>query len=355
MAEARIGIIGVGWWATQVYIPAILGNAQARLAAVNRRDPQALARILQAYPGPRGYGDFREMLAAEALDGVIIASPHTLHHEHAAAAIEAGCHVLIDKPMTISADSARDLVVRAERAGVGIAVPFGWNFAPFVAVAAQAIRDGRIGAPRHILCHLASATFDLFSGQGLSNARGHMFQPPASTWADPEQAGGYGWGQLSHALGLLFRLVDLAPTEVVAMRTTSPTGVDLCDAAIVRLQGGAQVSLSGSALLPKHATRQLDIRIFGTEGALLLDMERTRLELRRFDAADLVLDLPPTAGTYDTAEAVRRFVEMCAGGPAVLEADGKIGMRTVEVLDAMYRAFRSGRSEAVTPLNKEIL
>jgi len=353
MPEARIGIVGAGWWATQIYIPAILGNPQARLVAVNRRDPEALARILDAHPGPRGYTGAAAMLDAEALDGVIIASPHGLHYEHAAAAIAAGCHVLIDKPMTTSAETARALVRQAELAGVAIAVPYGWNFSAFVTEAAEAIRAGRIGEPRHVLCHLASATYDLFSGEGLSNAAGHMFQPQASTWADPAQFGGYGWGQLSHALGLMFRLIDRAPLEVAALCTRSPTEVDLCDAAILRLEGGAQVSLSGTALLPKHATRQLDIRIFGTEGALLLDMERARLELRRFDGDDRILDLPATAGKYDTDEAVRRFVSLCAGGPPMPEADGIIGMRSVEVLEALYRAFRSGRTEAVTPWKKE--
>lgn len=353
MAEARIGIIGAGWWATQVYIPAILNNPQARLVAVNRRDPAALAQILAAHPGPRGFTDVADMLAAEPLDGVIVASPHVLHHVHAAAAIAAGCHVLIDKPMTTSADSARDLVARAAQAGVGIAIPYGWNFSPFVTVAAEAIRSGRIGEPRHVLCHLASATFDLFSGAGLSNAAGHMFQPQTTTWANPDRAGGYGWGQLSHALGLLFRLLDLPPLAVAAMRTTSPTGVDLCDAAILRLGDGVQVSLSGAALLPKHATRQLDLRVFGTEGALLLDMERPRLEIRRVDGDDQTFDLPASAGAYDTSEAVRRFVAMCGGGPSVTEADGTIGLRSVEVLDAMYRAFASGQTEAVSPTPQE--
>ncbi len=353
MREARIGIVGAGWWATQVYIPAILGNPQARLVAINRRDPAALARILEAHPGPRGYTDVAAMLDAESLDGVIVVSPNDLHYDHATAAIAAGCHVLIDKPMTATAETARALVQQAARAGVAIAIPYGWNFAAFVTDAAEAIRAGRIGEPRHVLCHLASATYDLFSGAGLSNAAGHMFQPQASTWADPARAGGYGWGQLSHALGLMFRLIDRAPLEVAAMCTLSPTGVDLCDAAILRLEGGVQVSLSGTALLPKHATRQLDIRIFGTDGALLLDMERARLELRRFDGDDWVLELPATAGKYDTAEAVRRFVALCADGPPMPEADGIIGMRSVEVLEALYRAFRSGRTEAVTPWKKE--
>jgi predicted dehydrogenase len=347
MAKAKIAIIGTGWWATDFYIPAVLSDPAAELVAVNRRDGEALARILERFPGPRGYRDADEMLAREDLDGVIVASPHTLHHEHAAASIDAGRHVLIDKPMTTSTADARDLVQRANARGVGIVIPYGWNFSSFVTTGAAAVRDGRIGAVRHISCHLASATRDLFSGEGLRNAKGHMFQPNASTWADPDRAGGYGWGQLSHALGLLFRLVDLEPLEVAAMRTASPTDVDLCDAAIVRFASGAQASLSGTALLPHQARRQLDIRIFGTQGTLLLDMERPRLEVRRFDSDDIDLALPVAAGAYDIAPAVRRFCAMCRGGPRVEEADGRIGMRAVEVLDAMYRSFKSGRTETV--------
>lgn len=347
MSRAKIGIIGAGWWATQVYTPAIYKLPDVDLVAVNRRNPDALARLLTAFKGTRGYTDYAQMLATETLDGVIIASPHTLHHEHAVAAIEAGCHVLIDKPMTTNARDARDVVERAQSKGVGIAVPFGWNFTPFVAQGVKAIRDGRIGDVRHIACHIASATFDLFSGQGLSNARDHMFQPAASTWADPKGAGGYGWGQMSHALGLVFRLLDLEPVEVAAMRTVSPTGVDLCDAAIIRFKEGAQATLSGSAMLPKHCAKQLDLRIFGTEGMIILDMECPRLEVRRLDGDDLVFDLPPDSGAYDTSEAVRRFCEMCLGGPAVEEADGRIGLRTIEVLDAMYRSFDTGIAAGV--------
>jgi predicted dehydrogenase len=345
--RARIGIIGAGWWATEFYIPAVLADPEADLVAVNRRNPEALAKILDSYPQLEGFLDSDAMLASAALDGVIVASPHTLHHAHAAAAIDAGCHVLIDKPMTTTASDARDLVARASARGVGIVIPYGWNFLPFVGTAADAIRAGRIGTIRHIACHLASATTDLFSGEGLSNAKSHMFQPNVSTWADPALAGGYGWGQLSHALGLLFRLADLEPRSVAAMRTTSPTDVDLCDAAIVRFACGAQASLSGSALLPKHARRQLDVRVFGTEGALMLDIERPRLELRRFDGDDLELTLQSDAGAYEIRTAVRHFCALSSGGPAVSEADGRIGLRTVEVLDAMYRSFHSGRAEAV--------
>ena len=58
-----------------------------------------------------------------------------------------------------------------------------------------------IGEIQHGVLQMASALEDLFAGQPMKETEGQMFRPPASTWADPKKAGGYGWGQLVHALG----------------------------------------------------------------------------------------------------------------------------------------------------------
>jgi predicted dehydrogenase len=263
------------------------------------------------------------------------------------AAVEAGAHVLVDKPMTTRSGDARRLVAAADEAGLEIVVPYGWNFKDFTRKAAELMADGRVGEVRHVVCQMASPTADLFGGEGLRETEGHMFRPEASTWADPERAGGYGWGQLVHALGLLFRLVDVAPAEVYALRGTSPAGVDYYDAATVRLENGATLALSGAATVPKQCGYQVDIRIFGTDGMLLLDVERERMSLHRHDGEDVVMDVPAGEGAYRCVEPVERLVEICRGAARINEAPGFVGMRAVEVLDAMYRSFASGRPEPV--------
>ena len=347
MPKSKIAMIGAGWWGVEAYVPALLENPDVDFVAVNRRNQGALDKILAKYDIARGYTDHREMLQNEDLDAVVITSPHTLHFEHARDALEAGCHVLIDKPMATSAEDARALVKLAKEKGREILIPYGWNYKDFATTASELIADGRIGEIRHVSCQMATFTFDLFGGDGLSEAADHMFQPNKSTWADPDKAGGYGWGQLSHALGLLFRLVDLEPSEVYALETKSAANVDLLDAAILTFANGAKASLSGSALVPKHCSYQLDIRVFGSEGMLLIDMERSRMELRRFDEDDVVLDLAPNAGEYMAIEPIHRLAEVCQGTAKTIEANGVVGMRAIEVLDAMYRSFRSGKSEAV--------
>lgn len=344
--KARIAVLGAGWWASLVYIPELLKRPDVDLVAVSRLGAAELAQVQRQFGIAKGYEDYRALLAAERPDAVVIASPHTVHHEMAKAALEAGAHVLVDKPMTASAAHARELVALADARGLEIVIPYGWNFKDFTRAAMRLMAEGRVGEVRHVVCQMASPTRDLFAGEGLVETTGHLFRPQVSTWADPAKAGGYGWGQLSHALGLMFALVDLPPEEVVAMQGKSPAGVDWYDAALLRFAGGATAAISGASTVPKHAGYQVDIRIFGTEGMLLLDIERERMELRRDDGEDVVMEIPKGAGAYQCVEPVERLAQICLGAATANEAPGIVGMRAVEVLDAMYRSFRSGRAEA---------
>jgi predicted dehydrogenase len=344
--KARIAVLGAGWWGAEVYIPALLANPDAALTAVNRRNPEALRQITEKFGIPSGYTDYRELLAKEPLDGAIIVSPHTVHFEQAMACLEAGLHVLVDKPMTTSAADARAMVAKAAAVGRQIVVPYGWNFKDFTRKAADLVAAGRLGEIRHVSCQMASPTGDLFGGDGLIETTSHMFQPEKSTWADPANAGGYGWGQLSHALGLMFAVTGLAPAQVFAMGGKSKAGVDYYDALTVRMTNGATAAISGAATVPKHCGYQVDVRIFGTEGMLLIDVERERMELRRNDRDDVVMGLKPGDGAYLAIEPVDRLVDICLGRAARNEAPGDVGMHAVEVLDAMYRSIASGRVEA---------
>jgi len=347
MKRARIGIIGAGWWAVENHIPILKANPDCELVAVNRLGQAELAQIQKKFDIPHGFEDYRDMLREVELDGVIVASPHVLHHEHAIAAIRAGCHVLVEKPLATNAADARDIVTEAAAFGREVVVPYGWNFKPFSERSAELVASGAIGKVEHVVLQMASALGDLMAGQPMKETEGAMFRPPASTWADPQRAGGYGWGQLVHALGLLFKIADIAPEEVFAMVGRSPAGVDYYDAAVVRFANGATASLSGASTVPKHRGFQIDLRIFGSEGMLLLDIERERLEVSRRDGTDEFVEIEPGAGAYSCVEPVNLLVDICRGLNPLNASPGTVGMRAVEVLDALYRSAESGRMERV--------
>ena len=130
----------------------------------------------------------------------------------------------------------------------------------------------------------------------------------------------------------------------------SKTGVDDHDAAVLRFEGGAIGTLSGAAGLPKHGAPQLDMRVYGDEGMLLLDVEegRERLSLQRLDGSgeERRVARGEGFGSYTTREAVDRFVALCRGEEARNCGDHLVGLRTVQVLEALYASAASGATVA---------
>jgi predicted dehydrogenase len=347
MRRARLGFVGAGWWATDNHIPVAISSGKAELCAVCRLGIRELAEVKDAFGFAFATEDVDAMLEEVELDGVVITSPHGLHFEHARKALDAGAHVMVEKPMTTSASDARYLVAKAAAVGKQILVPHGWNFRPYTTRARELVRGGAIGTIRHIALHMASPAESLFSGKPYPGTEKNMFRPPASTWADPRNFGGYGWGQLPHVLGCLFQIADITPRSVFAIVGRSPTGADIYNAATILFVDGATGSLSGSGTVPTNSRFQVDLRLFGTEGMLLLDLERERLELRRSDDKNEDFRIEAGDGHYVCEEPMLRFIDLCLGLPVVNDAPGEVGMRSIEVIDAMYRSVASGRAEDV--------
>ena len=123
--------------------------------------------------------------------------------------------------------------------------------------------------------------------------------------------------------------------------------VDLYDALTVRFAGGPNGTVSGAGSVPTDQTFQVDLRIFGEEGMLLLDCERARLELKRHDGAHEIADVDPTSGGYECSGPPANFIDLILGRAEVNHAPGEAALRGVEMLDAAYRSALSRREEKV--------
>jgi predicted dehydrogenase len=347
MSKVRVGVIGAGWWAVENHIPALKSFPDVELAAVSRLGGEELKRVQGAFDVPFGTDNYLELLDTQELDGVVISSPHHLHYEHSAAALERGIHVVCEKPMALSSAEARWLCHLAEANKLHFVIPYGWNYSDLATAAREAIQGGQIGEIHYVHCHMASALRDLFSGEGAWFATTAFFKPELPTWSDPALGGGFAHGQLTHALGLLFWVTELVPVEVFAMMTNSKTGADLSNAICCRFRNGATGMLGGAATMPPGSTYQLDLRVFGSEGMLLLDIERPRVEIRRHGGRNSALSTTFEPGSYSCIEPLRVFVDLIQGKAAANPSSASVGARAVEVLDAAFRSARTGRIESI--------
>jgi predicted dehydrogenase len=346
---ARIGVVGIGWWACFNHIPALQASPDVDAIAICDLTDARLVEVGDRFGIAARYKDVAQMVQAERLDGVIISTPHVAHLAPALAALGAGAHVLVEKPMATTAADGRAIAAAGVAAGRQVLVSTGLNYTRFSAVAGGWVRDGRIGQVRHAVCQMGSALADLMAGDPMLETTDHLYRPPASTWADPARAGGYAWGQMSHSVGWLAYVADLKFETIYCLDGKSKAGVDYYDAAVGRATNGASVSFSGASTVPKQRGMQTDVRIFGTEGVIFFDCEagRARLELSRLDGTNEVYPMAPGEADYDGTLPVSHFAALCAGRPVGNPADGENGARVTEVLAAMYRSAASGKVEPV--------
>jgi predicted dehydrogenase len=322
-------------------------------------------------PDDRAYGSWREMVDGEAnrsqderVELVSIVTPNATHHEIARAFIDAGFHVLIDKPMTTTVEDARDLVSAVDGASVIGAVMYTYSGYPLVREMADMVRDGAIGTVRRVYVE--------YHQGWLATPLEREGQKQASWRADPKQAGAGGAiGDIgTHAEHLLRFVTGLEIESLLADLTSFVPGRALDDdaAAMLRLSGGARATLTASQVCVGEENN-LSIRVHGETGSLAWRQESpNELDYRTLDGARRVITRG-SAGLGGRAQSATRlptghpegFIEAFANiykdvadavvahraGTRVDLSDAKFptvhnGLRGVEFVERMTRSASTG-------------
>jgi 1,5-anhydro-D-fructose reductase (1,5-anhydro-D-mannitol-forming) len=338
------GIIGIGKLADIAIAPAIGKQPASHLAAVCSRDVGRARQFAERHEARAAYDDYGRMLDDPTVDAVYIASPNALHREHTLAAVEAGKHVLVEKPMALSVADGQAMVDAAASADVTLAVGFHLRHKATALAARDAVRSGRIG-------RVFLAEISVGAGKGLY---------PYHTWrADPRLAGGGTMlHQGTHGIDLIAFLTDHAIGEVTCQLDVTDAdegeggrqraggrGHEDVFAATCRLDDGTLATLSSHQL---HAGTRPDWVLFGEGGWLAC-----RGGTSPFPGDELTFhagrDEPSTLATgevsaYDAE--VDAFVA-AVEGTAPVNGSGLDGLRVIAASEALYRSARERRTVAV--------
>ncbi len=143
----RIGVLGAGNWARAAHLPGWRRDPRAEIAVIC--DPEAArARDLAGqFAVPEAAADWQDVVARSDLDVIDIATPSHTHLELARAAIEAGKHVLCEKPVAYDFRQTRDLAALARRRGLKTKLGFTFRYSPGVLYARSLLDDGFVGRP----------------------------------------------------------------------------------------------------------------------------------------------------------------------------------------------------------------
>lgn len=260
----RVGIIGVGWGSV-VQTPAFALVPEYEVVALCSRRPESVAKAAENL----GIGDtstgWESFVRRDDLDVISVCTPVALHAQQAIAAIEAGRHVLVEKPLALNAGDARRILDAAESAGVAHAVCFEGRYERDRARIAELVHDGFLGQPYYVQTNSIADYW-------------HPSRGLQSEWMYRlDQGGGYLMGMASHDidyLSFLFGEPEAVCADVRSSVPRRPRGdgteleVDADDTSVLllRMASGALVTISTSAVGLLHNRR--DLELLGRDGTI---------------------------------------------------------------------------------------
>ena len=233
----RWGVLAPGWIAGH-FVGSLKRHTNQRVVAVASRDASRAQAFADEFGVERALSSYDELVNDPGVDVVYVASPHSHHPDQALAAIAAGKHVLVEKPMARNAAEARAIVEAARAAGV-LAMEAMWTrYLPHIDVLRQVLEGGTIGQPRWVTGSFATRTV----------------VPDTHRLMDPALAGGVlldiGIYPLSFASFVATTTgLPAAPTDLQVMGSLAPTGVD-AQVAFQVAYPGLQAQLFTSMLTP---------------------------------------------------------------------------------------------------------
>jgi xylose dehydrogenase (NAD/NADP) len=305
-------------------IPPILASPRGELAAVASRDLAKARDYATKWDIPLAFGSYQEMLDSGKVDAVYISLPNHLHAEWTIRALQAGVHVLCEKPFAVTLDEV-DRMIAASRASDRIlAEAFMYRHHPQTKIVGEWVRSGRLG--------------EITQVWGVFN-----FQIGArdDVRLVPEYGGGSLWDVGVYPLSFAQYVYGGPPEEVFGMQWVGDTGVDETFVGQMRYPGGGLAQIACSFRNPFN----IQMEIIGREGRLALNRPFTAVDDNRhllfYPNDGDMQDIPVTEQELYIGEVEDMHAAILDGAPPYLTlAETRDHMSTVL---ALYKSAQSGQ------------
>jgi predicted dehydrogenase len=328
----RFGILGAASFAMRRVIPAMQRSASCRIEAIASRDLAKARAAAESLGIPRAYGSYEELLADPAIDAIYNPLPNHLHVPWSVRAVQAGKHVLCEKPIALTAAEARELRAARDRAGVCVAEAFMVRTHPQWHVARELVASGRVGELKLVTGHFSYSRRD-----------------PADVRNRVEWGGGVLLDVGCYAITMSRWLFGAEPTAVVGTLERDPEfGVDRLATALLRFPTGMATFAVGGQIV--HNQR---MQLYGTTGRIELEIPFSPPNDR--PARLLVDDGRDTLGSgievIETA-AADQFTLQADRFAAAVRGEGDVpvpledAIANMAVIDAIFRSAETGRWES---------
>ncbi len=320
--KIQVGMIGVGGIA-QGHIERLLKLPEIEIAALADASAQSIQKTQERFGdkigGAQTFADYRQLLEAVKPDAVVICTPHTQHFAQAVDSLDAGAHVLLEKPMVNRVADAHALLRKIDETKKVVGLAYQRHTMPEFRYIQAKIASGEFGQVQFI---------NALQQQGWAKGT-------AGSWRqDPALSGG---GQIndsgSHLLDIILWTTGLAPAQVAAFMDNRGTPVDINSAVTIKFTNGAQGTIS---VVGDAAGWYEDITIWCDRGTFYVrngGFEVQGTDGKRFspEPADM-----PAGSDVDT-----NFIHTIEGTEEIAAAPIN-GLRTIELTEAAWESAASG-------------
>ena len=331
----RFGVIGLGNWGA-MHVAAFGGHAHAEVVAVCDANGDRARETAQAEGVPKHYDRVEDLVADADVDAVSIATPDFAHTDAAVAAIEAGKHVLIEKPLATTLADCSKIVEAGAGSDKKLMVDFHNRWSPMFTQARQAVDDGQVGEPRLVNIRLndqISVPTEMLPWAGRSTVT---------------------WFVGSHAVDTVRWLFGQEVERVYAVKRSgvlTSKGIDTADfyESTLELTGGGVAVVENCWILPNSGPSLFDLKceLIGTKGAIYIDASHHGALATYTDQKGTYPDLfvcPRVRGQVQgfALESIRYFVD-CIVEDRQPMCTLEDGLAVSKVILAMERSADEGR------------
>lgn len=339
MAALRVGIIGAGNIAQKSHIPAFQNYSEpVEVVAVCGRNLPRLQTVQQQFNIAKVYTDLDQMLKESKLDILSVCTPNNLHFENTMMGLEAGCHVLCEKPPALSYEEAKKMAEKAKQTNRFLGYNFTRRCLREMEILKRYINAGDFGDIYHIRAIFSRrrgipgwgsfTNIDIQGGGALMDIGIHILD--AALYIS-------GYPEAKTVLGNIYDHIG-KKGGVGMMGPWDPSAFTVEDAcfAHIQLKNGPSITLETAFALNTAVDKNVNLEIYGTKMGATLHPFRMFTEQHN-ELVNVEFPFLPEVNVH--RENIHRFIDACIGKPSVV-CTASEGAAIQKIIDAIYTSAR---------------
>ena len=329
--KVRYAVVGIGWISQTAFLPGVEHTGNSEVVALVTGHEEKASKVGEKYgvSAIYSYDEFDQLLASGTIDAVYLGTPNFDHVELSVKTLEAGIHLLLEKPMAVSVEECERIIAASEKSGARLMIAYRLHHEPGMLNAIETVRSGKLGNIRYFNSSFSQPV----SGQNHRAKNGY--------WAGPVPDMG------PYPINTVRNLFGAEPTEVFATGVRTDEKFTMDDTVVITLKFPA--NRVATMALSYSAQDLDDFRIAGNLGDLFSQPAYGVVAQMKHV---LTVGEDKSEKTFEKTDhfgGELKYFSNCVLEGKHPEADGEEGLLDVRILEAVEKALETGLPQTLAP------